>query len=213
MPYLLISMTLIFAITPSKESTWTRHHNRPFAYLCPRDSQQSICSYQSLISRCSASFRVKTGLRNSGVFKKGNPSLLSNYRPIDIALLSAVGKVCERLVYNKLYRFVTPVLSKNQSGFRKKDETAFQLTRLIQEWSHLLDDSHYIGVLFFDLRKGFWQGMAQRPVGKTIGLWRTRRSLQLVHKLPVQSTAMCPSQSIHFFFTANSCRRSPRCDP
>ena len=87
------------------------------------------------------------------VFKKGNPSLLTNYRPI--ALLSAVGKVCERLVYNKLYRFVTPVLSENQSGFRKKDGTAFQLTRLMQEWSHLLDDSHYIGVLFFDLRKAF----------------------------------------------------------
>ena len=87
------------------------------------------------------------------VFKKGNPSLLTNYRPI--ALLSAVGKVCERLVYNKLYRFVTPVLSENQSGFRKKDGTAFQLTRLIQEWSHLLDDSHYFGVLFFDLRKAF----------------------------------------------------------
>ena len=33
----------------------------------------------------------------------------------------------------KLYRFVTPVLSKNQSVFRKKDGTAFQLTRLIQE--------------------------------------------------------------------------------
>ena len=69
----------------------------------------------------------------SPVFKKGNPSLLTNYRPI--ALLSAVGKVCERLVYNKLYRFVTPVLSENQSGFRKKDGTAFQLTRLMQEWS------------------------------------------------------------------------------
>ena len=89
------------------------------------------------------------------VFKKGNPSLLTNYRPI--ALLSAVGKVCERLVYNKLYRFVTPVLSENQSGFRKKDGTSFQLTRLMQGciWSHLLDDSHYIGVLFFDLRKAF----------------------------------------------------------
>ena len=87
------------------------------------------------------------------MIKKGNPSLLTNYRPI--ALLSAVGKVCERLVYNKLYRFVTPVLSENQSGFRKKDGTAFQLTRLMQKWSNLLDDSHYIGVLFFDLRKAF----------------------------------------------------------
>ena len=79
--------------------------------------------------------------------------MLSNYRPI--ALLSAMGKVCERPVYNKLYWLVTPVLSKNQSGFRKKDGTAFLLTRLIQESSHLLDNSHYIGVLLCDLWKAF----------------------------------------------------------
>ena len=40
------------------------------------------------------------------VFKRGDRSHLNNYRPI--ALLSSVGKVCDRVVYNKLYKFVSP---------------------------------------------------------------------------------------------------------
>ena len=87
------------------------------------------------------------------VFKRGDRSLLTNYRPI--ALLSSVGKVCERIVYNKLYHFLSPYLSAQQSGFRKHDSTSLQLLRLVQQWSEALDDSQYVGIVFFDLRKAF----------------------------------------------------------
>ena len=53
------------------------------------------------------------------VFKRGDRSLLNSYRPI--ALLSSVGKVCERIVYSKLYHFVSPILTCQQSGFRKQE--------------------------------------------------------------------------------------------
>ena len=56
-------------------------------------------------------------------FKRGDRSLLTNYCPI--ALLSSIGKVCERIVY-KLYHFLSPYLSAQQSGFRKHDSTSLQ---------------------------------------------------------------------------------------
>ena len=87
------------------------------------------------------------------VYKRGDRSQLTNYRPI--SLLSTVGKVCERVVYNKLYRFRTSILSDHQSGFRKKDATVMHLTRLVQLWSEALDHSEYVGIVFFDLRKAF----------------------------------------------------------
>ncbi len=87
------------------------------------------------------------------IFKKGDRHTLGNYRPI--SLLSVVSKVMERVVYNKLYKFLAPVLSANQSGFKKKDGTALQLLRLTQEWSEAVDRSQYVGVVFLDLKKAF----------------------------------------------------------
>ena len=81
------------------------------------------------------------------VFKRGDRSQLTNYRPI--ALLSSVGKVCERVVFNQLYHFISPFLSDQQSGFRKKDGTSLQLVRLVQQWSEALDKSKYVGAVFF----------------------------------------------------------------
>ena len=80
---------------------------------------------------------------------------MTNYRPI--ALLSSVGKVCERVVFNKQNRFISPFLTNQQSGFRKKDGTGttLQLVRLVQQWSEALDKGQYVGAVFFDLRKAF----------------------------------------------------------
>ena len=89
------------------------------------------------------------------VHKGGTRSDPSNYQPI--ALLSIVCKVMEKLVHRRLNAFLEPVLSMRQSGFKKKDGTEMQLIRLIQEWSSALDDSHLVGVVFFDIQKAFDQ--------------------------------------------------------
>jgi hypothetical protein len=51
------------------------------------------------------------------VFKKGDKSLISNYRPI--SLLSAVGKVFERIVFTEVFNHLTSnnLLYAFQSGF------------------------------------------------------------------------------------------------
>ena len=66
-----------------------------------------------------------------------------------------MGKVCERVVFNTLYRFASPFLTNQQSGFRKKDGTTLQLARLVEQWSGALDKGQYVGTVFFDLRKAF----------------------------------------------------------
>ncbi len=87
------------------------------------------------------------------IFKKGARSEPGNYRPI--ALLPILSKVMERIVHNKLSHFLRPWTSKYQSGFKKKDGTVHQLTRLFHCWSAAVDDGQYVGAVFFDLRKAF----------------------------------------------------------
>ena len=81
---------------------------------------------------------------------RGQPT---NYRPI--SLLPILSKVMERIVHDKLSLFLSPWLTKNQSGFKKGDGTVPQLIRLMQTWSDAVDKDKYVGAVFFDLRKAF----------------------------------------------------------
>jgi hypothetical protein len=65
------------------------------------------------------------------VYKKGDRSLASNYRPI--SLLSVFYKLLERLMYNRLMSFLTKhnVLYKYQFGFRTNYSTALALTEVV----------------------------------------------------------------------------------
>ena len=87
------------------------------------------------------------------VFKAGDRNNPTNYRPI--SLLCIVSKVLEKLLYRQLYDHLESILSPQQSGFRRKDGTQFQLLRLVQQWSEAIDASTYVGVIFFDLKKAF----------------------------------------------------------
>ena len=42
------------------------------------------------------------------VFKKGNKQLLKNYRPV--SLLPIIGKIFERLLYNKIFDFFLEII-------------------------------------------------------------------------------------------------------
>ena len=54
------------------------------------------------------------------IFKKGSKLLTSNYRPI--SLLSNLNKILEKLVFNRLYKFLeeSQCIYSLQFGFRKK---------------------------------------------------------------------------------------------
>ena len=55
------------------------------------------------------------------VFKKGDEEILTNYRPI--LLLPVCGKIFEKLIFNKMFKFFIEngLISLNQSGFKPED--------------------------------------------------------------------------------------------
>ena len=89
------------------------------------------------------------------IFKSGDPSLLTNYRPISI--LSFFSKVFERIVYHYLFDFICTnnILYDYQFGFRPKHSTQHAIITLIDKITKSLDNGDIVISLFIDLKKAF----------------------------------------------------------
>ena len=89
------------------------------------------------------------------VYKAGDPSLVSNYRPI--SLLSLPSKILERIVHNKLldYLLSNSLLSRSQFGFQPSSSTQEALISATTDWHKLLDSKANVAAVFFDLSKAF----------------------------------------------------------
>jgi len=89
------------------------------------------------------------------ILKSGNPALVSNYRPI--SLLSLVSKVLERIVHNRVSKYLSAnsLLSDQQFGFRAGSSTQEALLSITNDWHQLLSSNRQIGVVFFDIKKAF----------------------------------------------------------
>lgn len=89
------------------------------------------------------------------IFKSKNNATFENYRPI--SLLPTFSKIAERLVYNRLYKYVKSncLLNSAQYGFQKKLSTEFAILELQNRIiNNLSDDCFCIGI-FIDLSKAF----------------------------------------------------------
>ena len=89
------------------------------------------------------------------IFKGGDPSQLSNYRPVSV--LPCFSKILERLMYNRLLSSVNKhsLLYKYQFGFRKGYSTNFAMIILIDKISQALDKGNNVLGIFHDLSKAF----------------------------------------------------------
>ena len=89
------------------------------------------------------------------VFKKGSQSSLCNYRPI--SLISVFSKLLEKLVYNRLIKFLekNKVLFENQYGFRTKHSTDHAILCIIDKIQKAIDDRSYSCGIFLDFTKAF----------------------------------------------------------
>ena len=87
------------------------------------------------------------------VFKSGERSQTSNYRPI--SLLPIVSKVFEKLIYLKVIELVFDNISPNQFGFLTGRSTLQQL--LIQQdlIVNALENQNAIDYVYLDFRKAF----------------------------------------------------------
>ena len=90
------------------------------------------------------------------VFKgQGNPSSVSNYRPI--SLLSLPSKVLERIIHNRLLNYLLSnnVLTLHQFGFRPGSSTQEALLYATNDWHHHMDHGLSVASVSFDLSKAF----------------------------------------------------------
>ena len=75
----------------------------------------------------------------SALYKKNDPSDVSNYRPI--SLLSCIDKVMEKIIHKHVFNFLQSnnLLTSLQSGFVPKDSTVNQLVDICNTFCKALD--------------------------------------------------------------------------
>ena len=89
------------------------------------------------------------------IFKKGDKSNVSNYRPISV--LPCFSKILERIMYNRLYSYLTQnnLLYDKQFGFQKQHSTEHALMNSINKIADGFDNNLFTLGVFIDLSKAF----------------------------------------------------------
>ena len=89
------------------------------------------------------------------IFKSGDPSLITNYRPISV--LNFFSKVFEKVMYNHIISFMNKndVLYDQQFGFRQKHSTQQAIIMLVDKITRSLDAGDIVISVFLDLKKAF----------------------------------------------------------
>jgi exonuclease III len=87
----------------------------------------------------------------SPVHKKNSRSEVSNYRPI--SLLSTLAKVQERIVFKRMYRFLSSngLLTPKNSGFKEKDSAVCQLINIVDKIYKALESGNDVNMVFLDI--------------------------------------------------------------
>ena len=93
--------------------------------------------------------------RVTPIYKEGEKSDKSNYRPISV--LPVLSRIFEKLIYDQLYQYLdgSGFLTSDQSGFRPLHSTATCLLKCTDDWYSGMDKGHLTGLISIDLKKAF----------------------------------------------------------
>ena len=83
------------------------------------------------------------------IFKKGDKKDPSNYR--SVSLLPLFGKILERLVYDQLYRHVSPALCNEQHGFIPRRSCITNLAVYLQSAWEAISDGYQTDVIYIQI--------------------------------------------------------------
>ena len=116
-------------------------------------NDQNLQFVLELLNHCWNNSVLPSDLELAGVtsiFKKGNPALLHNYRPI--SLLSVFYNLFAALVLNRLRPKIDPCIWKTQFGFRRAHSTqqAVFLARRAQDQAEMSGDNMIFTLLDFE---------------------------------------------------------------
>ena len=89
------------------------------------------------------------------LYKTDNPKIMSNYRPI--SLLPVISKILEKIVYKRVYSFLTKnkLIYVSQYGFRDKHSTINAVTELVGNILQGFENDEKTLAVFLDLSKAF----------------------------------------------------------
>ena len=89
------------------------------------------------------------------VYKKGDKQCLKIFRPV--SLLPICGKIFEKLIFNKMFKFFNEnnSISPKPSGFKPGDSCISQLIFITHEIYESLDSGIEVGSVFLDISKAF----------------------------------------------------------
>ena len=89
------------------------------------------------------------------LYKKGDNTLFSNYRPISI--LPSLSEIFEKIVYSQLYAYFecNKLLYSSQYGFRQGHSTEFAALELIDKITFLMQEGKVPVGVFLDMSKAF----------------------------------------------------------
>ena len=93
--------------------------------------------------------------RVTPIFKDGDKTEKSNYRPISV--LPVISRLFEKLVFDQLYQHMKEngLFSSDQSGFLRLHSTLTCLLKNTDDWYSCLDLGRLVGLVFIDLKKAF----------------------------------------------------------
>ena len=89
------------------------------------------------------------------LFKKGDKSFPSNYRPV--SLLSCSGKILERIIFKQRYNFLmtNELLYKYQSVFLPNHSTTYKLIDIYHHICQAMDYGQFSCIVFCGISKAF----------------------------------------------------------
>ena len=89
------------------------------------------------------------------IYKADDKSDLSNFRPISV--LSCFSKILERIMYNRLYQYLTEnkILYPKQFGFQTAHSTEHAIVQLVDQILESFEYNKYTLGVFIDLSKAF----------------------------------------------------------
>ena len=93
--------------------------------------------------------------RVTPVFKSGDTSLMTNYRPISV--LPCFSKMLERIMYNRLYKHLTEsnLLCCKQFVFQKGHSPEHAILQLVEQINQSFEKNEFTLGVFVDLSKAF----------------------------------------------------------
>ena len=91
----------------------------------------------------------------SAIFKKGDKSIASNYRPM--SLTCVLCKILEHLIKNHIMHFLelNNLITANQFGFVRGKSTGLQLLELTNKWIQAIDNKEQVDIIFLDIQNAF----------------------------------------------------------